>query len=69
VLIVFYKTVVPLPLPPIRYAPIVLAVWLALGAGVLVWLRQRGEESWLTRAGRAFDDADAMDRDPVITGG
>jgi hypothetical protein len=37
---VAYKSAVPLPEPPVRYAPILAAVWLV--AGVVVMLTVRG---------------------------
>jgi amino acid transporter len=36
---------------PYVYAPIVVAVWILIGIGVLVWARIRGEEEWLLKAG------------------
>ena len=34
-----YKSVHPLPPSPMRYGPWVALIWLAIGVGVLVWLR------------------------------
>jgi hypothetical protein len=38
---VTYKSVVPLPEPPVRYAPMLAAVWLL--AGIVVMFSMRGE--------------------------
>ncbi len=50
---VTYKSLIPLPAAPIKYAPIVFAVWLIAGVAVLMTLRARGKESWLLEAGHA----------------
>ena len=42
----------PLPPPPIRYTPVVLAIWLALGLLVLLVMKLAGKEDWLIKAGR-----------------
>jgi len=48
-----YRSVFPLPPPPIGYAPWLVAVWLALGM-ILVWVfRRAGREDWVLRAGQA----------------
>lgn len=51
-----YKSLVPLPAPPSNWAPVVAAVWVLIGIGILVILRVRGHERWLHDAGRAFDE-------------
>jgi hypothetical protein len=57
---VFYKSVSPLPAAPAKYAPIVLGVWLLIGIGVIVVLKLRGDDSWLTEARKA---AEVMEED------
>jgi amino acid transporter len=57
---VFYKSVSPLPAAPAKYAPIVLGVWLLIGIGVIVILKLRGDDSWLTEARKA---AELMEED------
>jgi amino acid transporter len=53
------KSVVPLPASPLRYAPAVVAFWLAAGCAV-VWLMKRGgHESWLRKAGEVFGEDSA----------
>jgi amino acid transporter len=45
-----YKSVVPLPAAPVKYAPFVVAGWLVAGL-VLMWaLSRRGREDWLIKA-------------------
>jgi hypothetical protein len=46
----------PLPVPPTRYAPIVIGVWLAIGLGIYLYARARGGDVWLTEADKAFDE-------------
>jgi amino acid transporter len=51
-----YKSVVPLPAAPARYAPIILLGWLVAGAAVLVWQNARGNREWLAKAQLAMDE-------------
>jgi hypothetical protein len=55
VLYVGYKSVVPLPDAPDRYALLLFAGYTAAGAGVLLYLKSRGREEWLAKAGLAMD--------------
>ena len=51
-----YKTIDPAPEsfdPPACYAPYFVAIWLALGIGLLVAMKLRGREEWLLNAGQA----------------
>jgi amino acid transporter len=50
---VVYKSVVPLPAAPVRYAPFIFLGWLAIGIVLLVVMRLRGKEGWLLEAGKA----------------
>jgi amino acid transporter len=59
VLGVAYLSVVEWPPPPLRYAPFIVAGWLALGVAVLVVMKVRGQEQWLLRAGAAAQEAGA----------
>jgi len=49
-----YKSVVPLPAPPVKWAPIIFVVYMAIGAAILIYLRIRGREEWLSKAGLAM---------------
>jgi amino acid transporter len=51
-----YRSVVPLPDPPVEYAPIVLVVWLALGAALLLYHYARGNKEWLAKAQMAMEE-------------
>ena len=57
VLWVGYKSVVPLPAPPVKWAPVVIAVWLAAGIVVMVVLTMRGHRDWLHKAGAALAES------------
>lgn len=48
-----YKSIVPLPESPLRYAPFIVAGWLALGVLVVLFLALRGREDWAVRASEA----------------
>lgn len=52
----FYKSVVPLPASPNNWAVWLVIVWFMLGVGVLAWMRARGREEWLLRAGAVIQD-------------
>jgi amino acid transporter len=53
-----YKSVVPLPAAPAKYAPIVLCGWLLLGAALLVWQNARGNREWLAKAQMAMEETE-----------
>ena len=46
------------PSEPYSFAPIIDAVWLLIGVGVLFWMRARGQEEWLLNAGNAIGEAE-----------
>lgn len=50
-----FKTFVPLPSTPYRYAPLVVGAWLAIGVAVLSVMHRRGRERWLHEAARCTD--------------
>jgi amino acid transporter len=66
VLWVGYKSVVPLPDPPVRYAPAILGGWALIGAAILIVLKLRGQEEWLARAGMAMVEPDELEAEPEI---
>ena len=53
---VAFNSLRPLPPPPIRYTPWVLAIWLALGLLVLLVMKLAGKEDWLIQAGRTAQE-------------
>jgi amino acid transporter len=56
-LFVGYKSVVPLPDPPARYALFVFLGYTALGGALLAYLKSRGREDWLEQARLAMDES------------
>ena len=46
------------PSEPYSFAPIIDTIWLLIGVGILVWLRSRGKEDWLLKAGQAVGEAE-----------
>jgi amino acid transporter len=58
------KSVVPLPASPLQYAPVVVAVWLVAGCGVIWWMKRRGSETWLVKAGEVFGEEQASQAGP-----
>ena len=54
-----YKSVVPLPAAPVKYAPLIGIGWLLVGAGVLLWQNARGNKEWLAKAQLAMEDSGA----------
>jgi hypothetical protein len=56
-----YKSVVPLPPAPARYAPIILLGWLVAGAAVLVWQSARGNHEWPAKAQLAMEETELRD--------
>lgn len=48
-----YELFNPFPAPPIVYALPTIGAWLLLGIVILVVMRARGKEEWLTRAGES----------------
>jgi amino acid transporter len=58
VLYVGYKSVLPLPAGPARYALFFFVAYTAAGALVLLYLKRRGREDWLDKAGLAMTETD-----------
>ncbi|MEA2384391.1 MAG: hypothetical protein QOH72_4362 [Solirubrobacteraceae bacterium] len=56
-----YKSVVPLPPAPAKYAPLILLGWLAVGAALLVWQNARGNREWLAKAQLAMEEPELRD--------
>jgi len=45
-----YVSFVPPPASPNNWSPLVVGIWLLLGAIVLVWMKMSGNEQWLSKA-------------------
>jgi amino acid transporter len=52
-----YKSFHPAPGRPYNWSPVIVAVWLLAGIGVLGYLRLRGSEDWLAKASAVVDDS------------
>lgn len=48
-----YKLLSPFPPDPLKWAVPTIAIWIVLGAVILVIMRARGQEEWLTKAGES----------------
>src|SRR5262249_34739050 len=59
IIVVCYKSVVPLPAWPVNLAPFITAGWVVLGLIVVVVLSRSGRAAWLTRAGDVLATSDA----------
>jgi amino acid transporter len=46
-------SIIPLPEPPVRWAPFIVLGWLMVGVLLLVIMRLTGREDWILEAGRA----------------
>ncbi len=56
----------PFPDAPFNLGPLVVGVWALIGIGLLVFLRSRGNEDWMVKAGQALgDELPAPVWDPV----
>ncbi len=56
VAVVAYYSVVPLPAPPVKWAPLVIGVWLLLGVAILIYLQATGKNEWLKKAQMAMTE-------------
>jgi amino acid transporter len=66
-----YKSVIPLPPPPEKWAPVVTIAWFALMAVFLIVRRVRygKNEAWLTKAQQAMAEAATGDDPKLLTTG
>lgn len=62
-----FRSVVPLPAAPVKYAPIVLVVYLAIGGALLLYHYARGNKEWLIKAQMAMEETNDVHA-PVETG-
>jgi amino acid transporter len=51
-----YKSIVPLPDPPVSYAPFIVVVWLVAGIILVSLLSRTGREEWLRKAGAVMEE-------------
>jgi len=52
-----YRSIWPLPPAPEKWAPVLLAGYLVIGAGVLVYLHARGNETWMVEGQQAMEES------------
>jgi amino acid transporter len=51
-----YKSFNPFPAHPYNWSPFIVGAWFVAGIGVLLYLRARGDESWLEKAGAVIHE-------------
>lgn len=61
-----YASFVPLPASPDNWSPAVVGTWLLLGILILVWMRLRGNESWLSKAADIMEEREVPRADAAI---
>ncbi len=62
-----YAAFVPLPAAPNNFTPLVAAVWLAIGIAIVLVMKGRGREDWLTKAGEVIAEREATTSEkPVL---
>jgi amino acid transporter len=65
-----YKSFNPFPAHPYNYSPFIVAIWFVIGIGVLFWLKMRGDEGWLEKAGAVISErtetAEELQHRPVV---
>ena len=62
------ESFIPFPAFPFNWTPAVDGAWLALGIGILIVMKVRGNEKWLVEAGKALDEAGGDELEPVEAG-
>ncbi len=60
-LILFYKSLVPAPSYPVRWAPLIVGAWTALGLLLVLVSYLTGREAWLLRASAASETTADID--------
>jgi amino acid transporter len=51
-----YASFNPFPAPPYNLSPFIVGGWLAIGIGILIALKLRGNEEWLAKAGEIVEE-------------
>jgi len=51
-----YKSFSPFPAHPYNWSPVIVAVWLIVGIGILAALKLRGNEGWLAKASAIVEE-------------
>lgn len=55
-IVVGYESLNPLPASPTYWGAVATAVWLVIGALILLAMRQRGKETWLLQAANVYEE-------------
>jgi amino acid transporter len=50
------RSFTPFPTSPYNWSPVIIGVWMLLGAAILVALKIRGKEGWLAKAGDIIEE-------------
>jgi amino acid transporter len=50
------KSFQPFPVAPYKYAPAIVGGWMLLGIAVLIYLKVKGKEEWLAKAGAIVEE-------------
>jgi|GEM_PF-157564 len=67
-LYIAYKSYIPLPAAPVVYAPVIVGVYVASGAGFLIWALQPARRAWMRHAG-VMETLTATPQETHSTGG
>lgn len=59
------KSFQPFPSFPYNWSPVIDGVWLIVGIVLLIVFKARGREEWLTTAGKAIGEEDALEYDSL----
>ena len=51
-----YKSFSPFPAHPYNWSPVIVAVWVIIGIGILAVLKWRGNEGWLSKASAIVEE-------------
>jgi amino acid transporter len=63
-----YKSVNPLPAPPVKYAPFVVAGWAVFALIVTFLMSRTGKERWIRESGEIIEEVAPHTEQPVISG-
>ena len=58
-----YKSFDPFPAHPYNWSPYIVGVWLVIGIAILVGLKLRGNEAWLSKAAEIIEERPETDQE------
>jgi len=50
------KSFQPFPAAPYKYAPFIVGAWMLVGVAILIYLKAKGKEEWLAKAGAIVEE-------------